>query len=206
MNNDENKKAEGLEGFMEENSEGIKPIKYGRLDTLIKLSKKVKIKRIIAVILFILTILIVVLAIWLLMNKQVTVMNYNVPPKDINAVKVEDEQSSMVDVEDGNGYGEVTWMQDVELSISGKIATFYFQNPSTSQLNMVVHLVVGDKELATSNLIEPGYELTKITDVDTSGLTPGTYDGVLRADNYDPETNERSIMATEMEVKVVITE
>lgn len=191
---------------MKINDSATEPVKFGRLDTLINLSKKVKVKRIVAVILLVLTLLVVILAIWILMNKQVTVMNYNVPPKDINAVKVEDTTSSVVDLEDGKDYGEVTWMHDVELSISGKIATFYFQNPSTSQLNMVVHLVVGGKELATSNLIEPGYELTKITDIDTSELTPGIYDGVLRADNYDPETNERSIMATEMEVKVVVTE
>lgn len=180
--------------------------KNDRVNTLLRLNKKVKVKRVISMILLILTLVIIVLAIWLLMNKQVTVMNYNVPPKDVNAVKVKGDTPVTVDVEDGKDYGEVTWMQDVELSISGKIATFYFQNPSTSQLNMVVHLVVGDKELAASNLIEPGYELTKITDVDTSGLEPGVYDGVIRADNYNPETNERSIMATEMEVKVNITE
>lgn len=168
-----------------------------------KFLKKAKVKKIVAIILSLLALVLIALSVWFATHKELVIMNYNIPSVDMTAIKLEDNSNLPdIDVTEGGGYGMVTYMEDVNISISQKTSSLVFQNPSNSKLNMVVHLVVGDTEVGVSGLLKPGYGIDHFSTLNIEHLKSGDYEGLLQVDNYDPDTGERTIMATEMEVKV----
>lgn len=48
--------------------------------------------------------------------------------------------------------------------------------------------------------------LEKLENADTEKLSAGTYGGIMAINFYDPETNEKSVMESEFDVMITVTE
>lgn len=119
---------------------------------------------------------------------------------DLNAERID------VD-EDTTASGEEVMIvagQSATVYVNSGTADIYYVNPVSNQSNTQIALQVGDKIVAESGLLEPGYGLTELTDVHTDGLEYGQTDGCLIIYTYDRETGQRSIIDNEIPLTVTV--
>ena len=101
----------------------------------------------------------------------------------------------------------ITYAKEVNISLSGKSATLLFANPSKSNQDMVVQLVIDDVVLLQSGKLEPGSMVSTLSLLDGAEkrLTTGGYDGKFLVLFYDRESGERAMINTEIPVTVTVT-
>lgn len=119
---------------------------------------------------------------------------------DLNAERIDID-------EDTTASGEEVMIvagQSATIYVNSGTADIYYVNPVSNQSNTQVALQVGDKIVAESGLLEPGYGLTELTDVHTDGLEYGQTDGCLIIYTYDRETGQRSIIDNEIPLTVTV--
>jgi len=90
------------------------------------------------------------------------------------------------------------------LDLSTKEAEIMFQNPSKSNQDMALQLVIDDKIIAQSEILPVGYKLSKLVNVDTDKLTAGVYEGKFIVLYYNAETAEKAIVNTEILVTITV--
>lgn len=84
---------------------------------------------------------------------------------------------------------------------SGKVDMFY-QNPAASASAVVLQLWIGDTLIAQSGSIYPGYQLEDMYLLDKSLLQVGGYYGIVKVAFYDPESGEKALIDTDIEVSI----
>ena len=98
------------------------------------------------------------------------------------------------------------YSNEVEIKLSEKKATLLFANPNRSTHNVTVQLVVQALVLAESGLLTPAKRITELSLKDGISVPEGVYAQnakfVIRF--YDPETNECSIVNSEIAVTVTV--
>lgn len=122
---------------------------------------------------------------------------FNQPEIDLHAERVETDA-------DARTYAEISAGTEVTVDISDKTADLYFVNPAVSEQDLVLSLKVGDDIIGESGRLTPGHFLEVMEDLDTEGLSEGTYDGSIVADAFDTETGERRMINLEVNVDVNI--
>ena len=106
----------------------------------------------------------------------------------------------------------MVYTKGVNLSLSSDKATIYYQNPGSSNHSVLLELyIVSDGVeyfIGKTGLIPAGsaiYELD-VSERDAS-VRPGTYEGLYRANYYEPTTGERAVVASDITgVAVIVTE
>lgn len=108
--------------------------------------------------------------------------------------------------ERGGGAVSLTYTTAVQIDADKKQASLYFANPSKSNQDIVLQVVVHDVVIAQSGKISPGKKVEKL-DLIPSGakqLQSGGYDGEFVVLYYQPDTHEKTIVNTEIPVKVTV--
>lgn len=119
---------------------------------------------------------------------------------DLNAERIEvDEDMTASDEE-----VMIVAGQSATVYVNSGTADIYYVNPVSNQSNAQVALQVGDKIVAESGLLEPGYGLTELTDVQADDLEFGQTDGCLIIYTYDRETGQRSIIDNKIQLTVTV--
>lgn len=129
------------------------------------------------------------------------------PQAEDNAEAIGDNGDEKLEQPEGGGAVSITYAKEVNISLSGKSATLLFANPSKSNQDMVVQLVIDDVVLLQSGKLEPGSMVSTLSLLDGAEkrLTTGGYDGKFLVLFYDRESGERAMINTEIPVTVTVT-
>lgn len=138
------------------------------------------------------------IGIYLILHQPVT--DYPQLEFDLNAERIEVDEDMTV----SDGEVMIVAGQSATVYVNSGTADIYYVNPVSNQSNTQVALQVGDKIVAESGLLEPGYGLTELTDVHTDGLEYGQTDGCLIIYTYDRETGQRNIIDNEIPLTVTV--
>lgn len=166
--------------------------------------KKKKKKLLIFLILFIL--LDIILLVVLLGTHTTLAPDYAPVNEEKYAEDIGDDGDKKLDQAEGGGAVSLTYSTDVDISLDKKLATLFFANPSKSNQDMVLQIVVHDVVVAQSGTISPGKQIGKM-DLLSSGarkLQAGGYDGKFVVLYYQPDTHEKTIVNTDIPVKITI--
>lgn len=166
--------------------------------------KKKKKKLLIFLILFIL--LDIILLVVLLGTHTTLAPDYAPVNEEKYAEDIGDDGDKKLDQAEGGGAVSLTYSTDVDISLDKKLATLFFANPSKSNQDMVLQIVVHDVVVAQSGTISPGKQVGKM-DLLRSGarkLQAGGYDGKFVVLYYQPDTHEKTIVNTDIPIKITV--
>ena len=166
--------------------------------------KKKKKKLLIFLILFIL--LDIILLVVLLGTHTTLAPDYAPVNEEKYAEDIGDDGDKKLDQAEGGGAVSLTYSTNVDISLDKKLATLFFANPSKSNQDMVLQIVVHDVVVAQSGTISPGKQIGKM-DLLSSGarkLQVGGYDGKFVVLYYQPDTHEKTIVNTDIPVKITV--
>lgn len=105
---------------------------------------------------------------------------------------------------EGGGAVSLTYSNEVTLTLADKTVSLMFQNPTRSNQDMVLELVIADKVIVRSGRLEPGYKVESLSGVDTAGLSAGTYEGKFRVLYYNADSGEKGVVNTEIPITVTV--
>ena len=109
---------------------------------------------------------------------------------------------------EGGGAVGLTYAKEVDISLSDKKATLLFANPTKSNQDMVLQLVIDDVVILQSGRLEPGNRVSALNLLDGAEkkLAAGGYDGKIVVLYYDRTSGEKAMVNTEIPVTVTVTE
>ena len=141
-------------------------------------------------------------------NQGVLTPDYPLPPVDPGAEDIEgDQDTEKLESENGGGAVGLIYMVTADLNLSTGKITFLFGNPTRSNQNMVLSIVVQDTIIARSGLLEPGKQVTKL-DISEEARTKitqaGVYEGKFTIDNYNPLTGEKAIVDVQIPITITV--
>ena len=130
------------------------------------------------------------------------------PPQnsDPNQIPIPDDEGGKLESPTGGGAVNVTYSQTVTVTRSDRKATLYYANPSRSNQNVAIAIVIGDVVVVRSALITPGNMITELTLEDNvaNTLSVGGYDAELIVYCYHPETGEKAMVDTKAMITVQV--
>ena len=109
---------------------------------------------------------------------------------------------------EGGGSVSLNYSNRVTVDLSDGKATLYFANPGKSNQDMLVQMVIQDELLVQSGRLTPGNQITELELLPDAAqkLAPGGYDGKFVLSYYHPETQEKAMVNTEIEIFVTVQE
>lgn len=143
-------------------------------------------------------------ALWFRSAKPAAAPDYAPRQVESNAQPIESDDTSKLEQASGGGAVSLTYSKEVTLTLSAKEAALMFQNPSKSNQDMKLKIVIDDKTIAESGRLEPGYKVEKLSNVDTQKLSAGTYNGKFVVSYYDAESGEKAIVNTEIPITITV--
>ena len=135
------------------------------------------------------------------------VPDYPLPPVESGAESMEEDDTGKLESPEGGGSVGLTYMKQVEINLSNGSISLMFGNPSRSNKDMVVSLMVHDKVIARSGLLKPGNMIIRL-ELNEEGrekLTQqGIYEGKFVIDNYDPLSGEKELVNINIPLTVTV--
>ena len=170
--------------------------------------KKNKSKWLILLLLLI-TLIAVVISVWALFFRSrgsALTPDYAPVEEEKNAESIEGDSGDKLKSPQGGGSVSISYSTDVSIDLSEKSAGLYFANPSKSNQDMVVQVVIQDTILVQSGSLKPGNQVTKLNLLEGAEkkLSPGGYDGKLVILFYDETTGEKAVVNTEIPVTIMV--
>lgn len=145
---------------------------------------------------------------WALFFREETTLTPDYAPRreDKYAQSLDDQGDKKLEQVQGGGAVSLTYSTKVTVTLDDGMASVYFANPSKSNQDMVLQLVVQDVILAQSGKLSPGKQLDTLELLEgaASRLQPGGYNGQFVVLFYQPDTGEKTIVNTEIPVDVTV--
>lgn len=169
-----------------------------------------KVRLIILITLAIITLIALLLIVWsCAFNKGPGVLDpdYAIKDEEPNVEDIGDGGGDKLESPDGGGAVSLTYSKKVKIDLSDKKASLHFGNPSKSNQDLILELVVKDTVIIQSGRISPGKRVTRL-DLDGDAhkmLATGGYVGTFVIYYYNPETGERAVLDTKItEIQVEV--
>lgn len=126
--------------------------------------------------------------------------------KEEHAENLDDSDDEKLEQEEGGGAVSLTYATEVGISLSENTASLYFANPSKSNQDMVLQIVVQDVILAQSGRILPGKKVETLDLLEGAGeqLEAGGYYGEFVVLYYQQDTHEKMIVNTDIPINVTV--
>ena len=145
---------------------------------------------------------------WALFFREETTLTPDYAPRreDKYAQSLDDQGDEKLEQVQGGGAVSLTYSTKVTVTLDDGMASVYFANPSKSNQDMVLQLVVQDVILAQSGRLSPGKQLDTLELLEgaASRRQPGGYNGQFVVLFYQPDTGEKTIVNTEIPVDVTV--
>lgn len=145
---------------------------------------------------------------WALFFREETTLTPDYAPRreDKYAQSLDDQGDEKLEQVQGGGAVSLTYSTKVTVTLDDGMASVYFANPSKSNQDMVLQLVVQDVILAQSGRLSPGKQLDTLELLEgaASRLQPGGYNGQFVVLFYQPDTGEKTIVNMEIPVDVTV--
>lgn len=147
--------------------------------------------------------------VWALLSKDKNKITPDYAPVglDKNAEPMNDNEEKLNHSEGGSSVG-IIYAKELTVNLTSRKIELLFANPSRSNQDMVIAVVIQDCILVTSGRITPGNKITnlKLNKDATDRLTAGGYNGTIIISCYDPKSGEKSLINTEISVLINVTE
>ena len=150
--------------------------------------------------------------IWALFFREPTVvLNPDYAPEDVefNQIPIpNDDTTGKVDNAAGGGSVSLNYAAQVIIDLSDGKANLYFANPGKSNQDMVIQVVIQDEVLLQSGRLTPGHQVTELELLPDAAkkLAPGGYNGKFILNYYHPETMEKAMVNTDIEIDIAVQE
>ena len=130
------------------------------------------------------------------------------PQAEKNAEPIDDGTDEKLSQPEGGGAVSLTYAKDVNISLSKKSATLLFENPSKSNQDMVIQLVIDDVVILQSGKLMPGNRVTELELLKGAEkqLSAGGYDGKFVILYYDAASGEKAMVNTEIPVNITVAD
>lgn len=166
---------------------------------------------IVAAILIVITMVSIGVAIWALLFRETpNVLPPDYPPQETEKEQtpIPDDQGGKIETPSGGGAVNITYGENVTVDLSSGKATLYYANPSRSNQNVAIAIIVGEEVILRSELITPGNMITELPLLDGAydKLSIGGYNAELVIYCYHPETGEKAMIDTRGSVILTVTE
>lgn len=126
------------------------------------------------------------------------------PVADEHLTPTDDGDDEKMPQAEGGGAVNITYSNQVTISLADATAAVQITNPTRSNQSMVIQLVIQDVNVGQSGIIPPGNQLTAIPLKDDVTIEPGDYDGKFQLLFFDPETNAQANLTTNIPVTVTV--
>lgn len=173
--------------------------------------QKGKEKRLLLLLLLLLLITIIAVAIsiwaiWFREKAPVLAPDYAPKETETNAKPIGDEGDDKLEQPEGGGDVSLTYAKQVNISISKKSANLLFANPTKSNQDMVLCLVINDVVVLQSGRLTPGNKVSELNLIDgiEKRLDEGGYNGKFVVFYYDRTSGEKAMINTEIPVEVTV--
>ena len=147
---------------------------------------------------------------WALFFREETTLTPDYAPRreDKYAQSLDDQGDEKLEQVQGGGAVSLTYSTKVTVTLDDGMASVYFANPSKSNQDMVLQLVIVDVVIFQSGLLTPGNRVTTLNLLDGAEkrLADGGYDGKFVVLYYNRASGERAMVNTEIPVSVTVTE
>ncbi len=102
----------------------------------------------------------------------------------------------------GGGSVSLRFHKEITVQTSQKTVELLFGNPSKSNKNAVIKIELNGATIASSGIIKPGYQVTKLDLAQGAEnlLSTGNFEGKIIVEFYDPMTEEKGMVNTEIPV------
>lgn len=146
-------------------------------------------------------------AIWFRDTDPVLAPDYAPQQIEENAEPIGDDNDEKLSQPEGGGAVSLTYSKEVSISLSDKTAGLVFANPTKSNQDMVLQLVINDTVILQSGRLIPGNQVTALNlhDGAEKRLTTGGYNGKFVVLYYDRISGEKAMVNTEIPVTVTVT-
>lgn len=167
--------------------------------------------RVLVPILVIITVAALALAAWAIFLRQPAAPPIlppdTLPEVDENVIFTDEpEDTEKMPQEEGGGSANITYSQEVTISLSDQAALIHFKNPARSNQSMVLELLIQDVVIFQSGGLPPGSQVESLPLLGTARLSPGGYDGIFRVSFYDATSGLSSAFNTVIPVTVTVVE
>ena len=168
-------------------------------------------KRLLILLLLLITVAAVGLSVWAIwFRDSAPVLAPDYAPREIekNAEPIGDDGDEKLSQPEGGGAVGLTYAKEVGISLSDKSAALLFANPTKSNQDMVLQLVIDDVVILQSGRLEPGNRVSvlRLLDGAEKRLAAGGYDGKFVVLYYDRTSGEKAMINTEIPVTLTVTE
>ena len=132
------------------------------------------------------------------------------PPQETedNQTPIPDDSGGQIQTPEGGGAANITYAENVTVDLSDEKATLYYANPSKSNQNVAIAVVIGEDIIIKSELITPGNMVTSLPLAvgAKEKLTVGGYNAEIIVYCYHPETGEKAMVNTKGAVVLTVLE
>lgn len=128
------------------------------------------------------------------------------PVADEHLTPTDDGNDEKMPQAEGGGAVNITYSNQVTISLADAAAAVQIANPTRSNQSMVIQLMIQDVNVGQSGAIPPGNQLSLISLTENITLEPGIYDGTFHILFLDPETNEQASLTANIPINIVVKE
>lgn len=155
----------------------------------------------------VISVFITIWALFLRDTKPALAPDYAPQQSETYAEKIENEDkddNEKLPQQQGGGAVSLTYSKEVEISLSENKAKLMFANPSKSNQNMLLQIVIQDEVILQSGLISPGYQVKSLELFDSVKLSEGNYEGKFVIYYYQKDTGEKAMLNTEIPLQISV--
>lgn len=156
------------------------------------------------------TVMAVGVSIWALLfrepAKDTLAPDYAPVEEETNAEDIEKKAGEKLEQPEGGGAVSLSYSGEVSIDLSEKAVTLMFANPTESNQDMVLQVVIQERIVAQSGRLVPGKQVTKLTLSDHAKLQAGAYEGKFVLSYYQQDSGEKAILNTEIPVTITVQE
>lgn len=133
--------------------------------------------------------------------------DYAPQEEEENAEPIEDDvEGEKLQQQQGGGAVSITYSKNVSIDLSENTVSLLFANPSKSNQDMMIQLVVQDTVIVQSGLLTPGHQVKKLELFDNVKLSSGTYDAKIVVLYYQKDTGEKAMINTQIPLTLTVEE
>lgn len=126
------------------------------------------------------------------------------PVADEHLTPTDDGDDEKMPQAEGGGAVNITYSNEVTISLADATAAVQITNPTRSNQSMLIQLVIQDVTVGQSGTIPPGNQLAMIPLNENITIEPGSYDGKFQLLFFDVKTNQQANLTTSIPVTIRI--
>ena len=126
------------------------------------------------------------------------------PVADEHLTPTDDGDDEKMPQAEGGGAVNITYSNEVTISLADAAAAVQITNPTRSNQSMLIQLMIQDVKVGQSGTIPPGNQLAVIPLNENITIEPGSYDGKFQLLFFDVKTNQQANLTTSIPVTIRI--